>query len=270
MNQYEIKEALQIGKRIYGTCLSSPSPKMAMQLKNANLDFVFIDTEHCPFDRTQVSWMCQVFRNMNVAPFVRIPSHSPYEACAMLDGGAAGIIAPYIETVEQVQQLRGAVKYRPLKGEKLQRVLDGTYKLTEEEVNFFKRYNQEHLLILNIESRAAVDHIDEILAVPDIDAIFIGPHDLSINLGKPEDYENPEWEDYISTTIKKCLEHNVGVGNHFSFDIEKQINWAKQGMNILIWNVDSIRIVQALNQDFSHIKDALEEDIGEVGIAGDI
>ena len=95
-------------------------------VKNLDLDMVFIDTEHTPHDRNTTSWLCQVYSAHNLAPVVRIPSPDPYLAQMVLDGGAAGIIAPYVETVEQVRALGGAVKYGPLKGDKLKAFLDGT------------------------------------------------------------------------------------------------------------------------------------------------
>lgn len=68
--------------------------------------------------------MWWTYRGMNLAPIIRIPSPDPYQACKVLDGGASGIIAPYVEIVEEVKALVDAVKFRPLKGEKLCNVLN--------------------------------------------------------------------------------------------------------------------------------------------------
>lgn len=257
MNQKELREAFKTNKRVYGTLISSPNPKFIGEVKKLGLDFVFIDTEHIPLDRSIVSLMCQTFSAMNIAPIVRIPSPSPYEACMALDGGACGILAPYLETVEQVQELRGAVKYRPLKGEKLKRVLRGEEKLSKTEEDYFKAYNDNHIMLLNIESTYGIRNLDAMLSVPDVDGIFIGPHDLSVNMGVPENYENKEWNDAVLDIIRRCRAKNIGIGNHFSFGIEKQIQWAKEGMNIVIWNADMIRVIQALRNDFHYIKEQL-------------
>ncbi len=125
MNAIELKEALRSGKRVYGTLTVSPSPLWVSQIKRLGLDFVFIDTEHLPLDRHQISWMCQAYRAMNVAPLVRVTSPDPFQATNLLDGGACGIIVPYVETVEQVKMMRGAVKMRPLRGQLLQNIVDG-------------------------------------------------------------------------------------------------------------------------------------------------
>ena len=260
MNQKELREAFRTNKRVYGTLISSPNPKFIGEIKKLDLDFVFIDTEHIPLDRSMVSWMCQTFSAMDIAPIVRIPSPSPYEACIALDGGACGILAPYLETVEQVQDLRGAVKYRPLKGERLKKVLRGEEKLSGTEEDYLKAYNDNHIMLLNIESTYGIHNLDALLSVPDVDGVFIGPHDLSVNMGVPEDYEDEGWNLAVSDIIKRCRTNHIGVGNHFSFGIEKQIQWAKEGMNIIIWNADMIRIIQALREDFRYIREQLGDE----------
>ena len=260
MNQYELKKAFLENRRVYGTLVASPSPKWAAEIEKTGVDFVFIDSEHMPMDPQARAWMCQCFRAKNIAPIVRIPCCSAHEAFAAIEAGAAGIISPYHETAVEIRTLIGAVKYRPLKGERLRGVLDGSVALTGKEKAFFKTYNDGCLLMLNIESRFAVDHIDELLANPAVDAVFIGPHDLSINMGIPEEYGHPEFEAYVEKVITACVTRKIGVGNHFSGDIEKQIQWAKKGMNIVVWNSDVGRFVRGIGDDFRYVKEALGEE----------
>lgn len=254
MNQYELKKAFVSGNRVYGTLVVSPSPKWAGEIKKTGIDFVFIDTEHAPLDRSLMSWMCQAYSANGLAPIVRIGSPDPYAASQAIDAGAAGVISPYLETIEEVNKLRGAVKYRPLKGKRLQDVLNGREKLTEKEIEYFKKYNREALLILNIESKFAVEHLDELLDMPDVDAVFIGPHDLSVNLGIPEEYDNPLFEEYVERIITACRKRGIGVGNHFSGKMEKQLLWASKGMNIIVWNSDIQRFIQTMSADVSEMK----------------
>ena len=261
MNQYELKKAFVNGSRVYGTMVASPSPKWAAELKKTGVDFVFIDTEHMPLDRSQMSWMCEGYKANGIAPIVRIGSPNAYEASQAIDAGAVGVVSPYLETIEEVNKLRGAVKYRPLKGKRLQAVLSGEEKLSEKELEYFKKYNSESLLILNIESRFAVDHIDELLDMPDVDAVFIGPHDLSVNLGIPEEYDNPLFEEYVEKIIAACRRRGIGVGNHFSGSKEKQLLWASKGMNIIVWNSDIQRFVQIMSDDINSMKEVLGDSV---------
>ena len=131
-------------------------------MRGCGLDFVFIDTEHIALDRAQLSWMCQTYSALGLPPLVRIPSPDPYAATMVLDGGAAGVVAPYIETAEQVQALRGAVKMRPIKGQKLKQMLGGAKAEPELEAYIEKGAN-ERLLIVNIESTHAMAALDDIL-----------------------------------------------------------------------------------------------------------
>ncbi len=257
MDQYELKQAFINGKRVYGTLIASPSPKWVAEISKTGVDFVFIDTEHMPLDRSTMSWMCQAYGAKGIAPVVRISSPNPYEATAALDAGAAGVVSPYLETIEEVNALRGAVKYRPLKGKRLQEVLAGRENLSEKESAYLKQYNDGHLLILNIESRFAVDHLDQLLDMPDVDAVFIGPHDLSINLGIPEEYDSPLFEEYVEKIIASCRSRGIGIGNHLSTTKEKQLQWAQKGMNIIIWSGDILRFIQAMSSDVNEMKERL-------------
>lgn len=254
MNQYDLKKAFVNGDRVYGNLVASPSPKWVSEIKKTGVDFVFIDTEHMPLDRSMMSWMCQGYSANNIAPIVRIGFPDPYEASQAIDAGAVGVVSPYLESIEEINKLRGAVIYRPLKGKRLQAVLEGKENLNEKEKEYFKKYNEERLLILNIESRFAVDHIDELLDMPDIDAVFIGPHDLSVNLGIPEEYDEPLFEEYVEKVISACRKRGIGIGNHFSVTKEKQLLWASKGMNIILWNSDIQRFVQILSSDISEMK----------------
>ena len=116
MTGLEFNQALREGRRVYGTLLTSTSPRWVPLIAGLPLDFVFIDTEHIPIDRAQLSWMTWAYRYAGLAPMVRIPSPDPFAACQVLDGGACSIVAPYVENAAQVRDLVGAVKHRPLKG----------------------------------------------------------------------------------------------------------------------------------------------------------
>jgi len=257
MNQHELKKAFVNGDRVYGTLVASPSPKWAAEISKTGIDFVFIDTEHMPLDRSMMSWMCQAYSARNIAPIVRISSPNAYEASIAIDAGAAGVVSPYLETIEEVNALRGAVKFRPLKGKRLRDVLSGKETLSEKELEYLKKYNDGRLLILNIESKFAVEHLDELLDMPDVDGVFIGPHDLSVNLGIPEEYDNPLFEEYVEKIITACRKCGIGIGNHISTSKEKELQWAAKGMNIIVWSSDIQRFVQAMSSDISEMKERL-------------
>lgn len=255
MNASELIESLHAGRNVFGTLIVSPSPRWPEAIRNCGLDFVFIDTEHIALDRAQVSWMCQTYSALGIAPIVRIPSHDPNLATMALDGGAAGIIAPYVETADQTQALRGAVKLRPIKGQAPQGMLSGDTREAELEA-YVKRGARERALIVNIESAPAIAALDEILAVPDLDGVLIGPHDLSCNLGIPEQYDRPEFLKACETIVSKARAAGIGAGVHYWGTAEEQARFLGMGVNMLIHSADITLFQKHLRLELAAVKKA--------------
>jgi 4-hydroxy-2-oxoheptanedioate aldolase len=257
MNGSELASALRQGDRVYGTCIVSPSPKWPNIIAGTGLDLVFLDTEHMPIQRDQLAWMCTAYAALGIAPIVRIPAPDPYQACMALDGGAAGIVVPYIESVAQVRELRGAVKFRPLKGERMRGAVENGETLEPALAQYLLDWNKGRLMIVNIESVPSMRALDDILAVPDLDAVLIGPHDLSLSLGIPEQYRHPVFQSAVSEIISKTRAKGIGVGLHYSFGIEEEIEWAKEGANLIIHSSDMFLIKDKLIEDLRRFHTAL-------------
>jgi 2-keto-3-deoxy-L-rhamnonate aldolase RhmA len=260
MDAKEFLDRLKKGKRLYGTAIFSPSPLWPSAVKRAGVDFVFIDTEHTPFDRTVLAQMCLAYKGYGLPSLVRIASPDLHEARKVLDGGASGILAPYIESPEQVRELVGAVKLRPLKGERLREALQNRDSLESRLKDYLRDWNKENFLMINIESIPAVERLDQILSEPGLDGVIIGPHDLSISLGLPEQYHNPRFEDVVERIISKIREKGLGVGIHLSQEAELQIKWAKAGANIIMHSSDIALFQQRLKDDLTTIRRALGEE----------
>jgi 2-keto-3-deoxy-L-rhamnonate aldolase RhmA len=253
MTLTELRTALTSGSPVFGTLIVSPSPRWPEVVAGCGLDFVFIDTEHIALDRAQLSWMCQTYRALGLPPVVRIPSPDPYQATMALDGGAAGIVVPYVESAAQVRALRGAVKLRPIKGNKLVRLLKGEPPepalgavLIESAAN--------NLLVINIESVPAIDALDSILAEPGVDAVQIGPHDLSCSLGQPEVYDSPAFLQACGTIFQKARAAGVGAGIHFWGTTDDAIRFRKLGANMIIHSADISLFQKHLRLELAEIK----------------
>ena len=273
MNGREMREKLHNGEHVYGTMIVSESPKWPGAAASSGLDFAFIDTEHIAQDRTKLSWMCQLYAANGMVPVVRIPSPDPYEAAMVLDGGAQGVIAPYVETVDQVRALVGAVKYRPLKGKKLYDALNGVTPLEPEVAEYLAARNANSVAIVNIESRAAMDNLDDILAVEGLDAVLIGPNDLACNLGIPDQYFHPLFVAAVDEIITKAHKAGVGAGIHVFYgdSMEQEIRWAKMGANLVVHSIDISAFRNTLRTEFDIIKGAVEgaaegEEMEEIAI----
>jgi len=263
MKSAELCEALRSGKRVYGTLIVSSSPEWPQHVKHLDLDFVFIDTEHVAIGRETLAWICQAYQSLEITPLVRIPTSDPYLASIALDAGAGGIIAPYVEKPEQVQKLRGAIKYRPIKGVKSRDILDGKVDALEPELASYLNTRNQAAMLVNIESVAAIRALDEILCVPGLDAVLIGPHDLSCSMGIPEAYDHPDFDHAVRTILKKARDAGVGAGIHYSGDdIDQEISWIKEGgANLIIHSADIISFIKCMREDIHKIKGALGDDI---------
>jgi len=252
---------LKSGQTAYGTCITSTAPLWSRAARNAGLDFAFLDMEHIPLERMEIAALCQLYKAMGIAPVVRIPSPDPVKACQIIDAGAEGILAPYIETTEQVFGMVGAIKLRPLKGKRLKELLENPDSLEPELKSYLENYNRGNICIINIESIPAVENLDNLLSVPGVDAVFIGPHDLSVNMGLPEMYDHPEFEKMVSLIIKKCRAKNIAVGIHFSESPERQVKWLKEGANIIIHSSDIAIFSQKLASDIQLIRKSTGDEI---------
>jgi 4-hydroxy-2-oxoheptanedioate aldolase len=227
--------------------------------RSTGLDFVFIDTEHIPIDRVTLSWMCQAYRAVDLAPMVRIPEPDPYQACMALDGGASGVVAPYVETADQARALVGAVKFRPLKGRRLQNFLTAKERLEPELHTYLRERNADNFLVVNIESVPAMEALDDILSVAGLDGVLIGPHDLTCSLGIPEQYDHPRFKESVLQILAAARSKGLGFGVHFWGAPERQIEWARAGANLIMYHGDVSLFAQSLRKDLQKIKEALQD-----------
>ncbi|MFM8272502.1 MAG: aldolase/citrate lyase family protein, partial [Gemmata sp.] len=164
---------------------------------------------------------------------------------------------PYVETADQVRGLVGAVKLRPLKGRRLTDALRARSALEPELAEYLEKRNGDKVLIANIESVPAIENLPEICAVPGLDAVLIGPHDLSCSLGIPEQYGHPRFDAAVRTILRTAREHGVGAGVHFWLGMEQEIAWARAGGNLVMHGSDLAAFTRTLKAEIDHLRAAL-------------
>lgn len=259
MTGREIIQALHEGRRVFSSAIVAMSPTWPALARQTGIDFVFVDTEHIPLERQTLSWICQTYQAMGLPPVVRIPCNDPFEACKALDAGAGGIIGPYVESADQVRGLAGAVKLRPLKGRRLQEALRDRDTLEPELRTYLEQRNGDRILIANIESVPAIENLHEICSVQGLDAVLIGPHDLSCSLGIPEQYQHPRFDEAVRTIFHIAREHHVGAGIHFWLGLEQEIAWAKAGGNLVMHSSDMATFSRTLKAEIEQLRKALPD-----------
>jgi len=257
MTGREVIQALHAGRYVFSSAIVSTSPLWPALAKQTGIDFVFVDTEHTPIDRQTLSWICQTYQGLGLPSVVRLPCNDPFEACKVLDAGASGVIGPYLETADQVRGLVGSVKLRPLKGRRLQEALRDRNTMEKELRDYLDQRNGDKILIANIESVPAIQNLNDICSVPGLDAVLIGPHDLSCSLGIPEQYNHPRFDEAVRTIFRIARQHNVGAGIHYWLGLEQEVTWAKAGGNLVMHSSDLATFSRTLKSDIEHLRQAL-------------
>lgn len=262
MTPVEFAQRLRRRQRVFGTLIVSESPHWMSVVGELGLDFVFLDTEHIALDRRTLAWMCRGYAAAGLPPLVRIPTPDPHQASAALDGGAAGILAPYVESAEQVRQLVGAVKLRPVKGRQVEAAANGA-PLKPTLAKYLDHYNAGNVLLVNIESTPALEALDDILSVPALDGVIIGPHDLSCSLGIAEDYDHPRFLEAVETIIDRTTRAGKSMGLHMFYDaLDREITWARRGANVILHSADVMAFARTMRREIAELRRALGEQGG--------
>ena len=267
-----LAEMLRADKTAMGTLIQSPSPfwlAWGTQLLSQTVDFIFIDTEHTPINRHDLSAMCNLYKGAGLPCLVRVVDAE--QARQALDGGASGVVCPYMETVGDVKALRGAVKLRPFKGARLAAALATGQVEGDEIAAYVKKGGEQRALVLNIESQAAIDNLESMLAPElEVDAVLIGPHDLSCNLGIPEQYDHPKFQEAVKTIFSKARAAGVGamihhIGELFGAGMQNTDagQFIKWGCNNVVTGGDLAFFLKGLKDAVSAIRNASGETVAD-------
>jgi 2-keto-3-deoxy-L-rhamnonate aldolase RhmA len=233
MRKNEVKRALKAGKLQLGIGVSQiRSPEIASAFGAAGFDWAFVDTEHGGFGIETVQDFCRVANLIDLAPIVRVADMQYALVARALDCGAQGIIFPRVESPELLAQ---AVRWTRFPPEGVRGYGLGGPQLAYRQHTFadvIEFMNANTLVVLQIETVAAFEARDKLLSVPGIDAVLIGPADLSISLGIPGNFEHPLMVETIEGIRDSCLRHGIAPGVHFRSAALAKF-WQQRGMLFL-------------------------------------
>ena len=238
------------GDLLVSTLISLPSPEIIELLSNADFDWLFIDGEHGPFDTLQMQRMLQA-ASANCPCLIRVPSHNVVSIKQALDIGAAGIIVPQISNAEQASAAVRAAKYPPhgIRGVGLARAHEYGRSFTR----YLQTADEETCVVIQAETREAIQNIEEIVAVSGVDAILIGPYDLSANLGHMGEVEHDEVINAIDKVKSACNKANVKLG-YFGVNAQAVRPYIKRGFTLITIGVDSLLLQASVQQLFDELK----------------
>lgn len=175
-------------------------------------DAVCVDLQHGSSDYTNALVMLQAISTTDATPFVRVPYNDPAIIGKVLDAGAYGIICPMINTAAEAQAFIHACRYFPVGGRSVGPLRAGLYAGSD----YFDHANDTVITMAMIESKEAVDNLEDILKTPGLDAIFVGPSDLAVTMGEKPGFDPryPAVYEAIEYIARKSTEAGVIPGIH--------------------------------------------------------
>jgi 4-hydroxy-2-oxoheptanedioate aldolase len=212
MRENTVKQAWREGKATFGAWLSIPSAFSAEVMAHQGFDWLCIDMQHGVIDYQAAVTMLQAISTTDTIPFARVPWNEPGSIGKVLDAGAYGVIVPLVNTVEQAQAAVSACRYAPEGA----RSFGPTRAAFYAGADYAANANHEIACIPMIETKTAVEHLDDILSVPGIDAVYVGPADLSLTLGLPPApiHDEPSFERARLAIAAGCRKHGIVAGMH--------------------------------------------------------
>ncbi len=211
MRENALKAKWRAGEVAHGAWLSMANSFSAEALARQGFDYVNIDMQHGLIDYQVAVTMLQAISITDATPTVRVPWNEPGIIMKSLDAGAMGVIIPMVNTVEEAQAAVAACRYYPQGMRSNGPIRAALYSGRD----YFQHANEEVACIPMIETKEAVDNLDDILSVPGIDAIYVGPTDLSITYGQPPVMDNGgAFEEARIKIAEACKKHNIVAGIH--------------------------------------------------------
>lgn len=239
---HELKKRLGKQEPLIGAWLQSPSPTIAEVMATCGFDWMAVDMEHGIANLEQASMVFAVCERHGVSPLVRLPSADPYLARRLLDAGAEGLLVPVVEEAGAFNEFMSHCLYPPegRRGVGLVRANQWGERFEDYSKNFTP------VLVPMIETKKGVDAAAEIAALSGVDSLFLGPYDLSADLGGAGDFEAPAFIKAVSQVKDACIDNAKAAGIHqVEPDRAALDERIEQGFRFLAYGTDVVAIRHA-------------------------
>lgn len=206
-----LREKWAAGDETLGLWLSFASFVAAEIAAHQPVDYVCVDTQHGVIDYLESASMIQAIELSGGCPIVRVPWNEPGVIGKTLDAGAHGVVVPMVNTRNEAERVIRSIRYAPAGSRSWGPVIAGMRHTKNRE------WADEHVAAIPmIETAEAISNLDDILSVPGIDAIYVGPADLSVSLGlEPGNNDGtPVFDEALTTIVDACRRHGVVPGIH--------------------------------------------------------
>lgn len=206
-----LRAAWARGEVTRGAWCSSPSAVVAETIAASGYDYVCADLQHGAVDYADAVHMLQAISGQGATPIARVPANDAAMIGKILDAGALGVVVPLVSTAEDAARAVAACRFPPYGGRSYGPVRAATVTGSRD-----VRDLEQVVCAVMVETREGVANVDEIAAVPGLDAIYVGPADLALTLGLPPAYELPDAEhiEAIERIRQACVRHGIVAGIH--------------------------------------------------------
>jgi 2-keto-3-deoxy-L-rhamnonate aldolase RhmA len=254
MNARTLKDKLQKGDTVYGTLIQhAVTPAMVDFLPDGALDFVIVTAEHNALDLAEFLPLRYALAGKGIACLARTHSREPDDVAKVCDS-YDGAVVPYVEDVEHCKRLAAAAVYRPLKGKALDQVLaGGAWPSPATQKYVTEQKCADTLFIPMIESLEGIRNLDAICAIPGVNAVFVGPNDLTVNMGIPNEYDHPDLIDALQKIIDISNRRHVAAGCWFGNEAQA-LRTIRQGARLVVFSNDALLLKNAFSQSFSLLR----------------
>jgi len=258
MIETHLKDALDSEEHPLGTWISIGHPIVAEVAAHLDLDFVLVDTEHTT---TSLETVEEMQRAVEAAPggtetIVRVPWNDPVRLKRVLDIGVAGVMVPMVGSGEEAEELVRSLRYPPDGDRGIASGRATDYGRVFEE--YVRNANGNILTIAQIETQRGLENVREIAAVDGIDALFVGPADLSASLGLFGEWDSTEFEASLERIVDAghAADTPVGTLTVDTADVETRI---QQGFDFLIAGKDTSLLIEGIEEAIDTYERALSQ-----------
>jgi len=259
MNIENIIRTIENKGVVIGTCITETgrNPQIARIFANFGFDFLIIECEHGSYSIETASDLITMAKLSGVAPFVKIGEYSYHTFARYLDAGADGFILPRVRKKDEVAQVMEWINYYP---DGVRGYSPGAphcnygfdIENSADHRDFIAAKNSSIFIVIQFETKEAIENADEILSVPGVDSVVTGPCDLSMSLGCAGDVGNPLVKDSVKKVFDACKKHNVAIGNTAG-DLEEIKKQLKEGLQF-IWYKNDYIFLQSSQKELETVK----------------
>jgi 4-hydroxy-2-oxoheptanedioate aldolase len=248
MRSNPLRDTIQAGSAALGAWLTIPSPVTAETVGAIGFDYVCVDMQHGLIDYSDSLPMLMALTAGGTTPTVRVPENLPSHIGKALDAGAMAIVVPMVNSVDQCRAAVAATRYAP----------DGSRSfgplraMPTQGPDYFDRANTDVLCVPMIETVTALNDLDAILEVPGVEAIYVGPADLSVSLGLSPDNRHPDFHDALDVIVAACRRHGVVPGIHTNLaTVEDRL---ERGFRMVTITADLVTLRTAATADLAAVR----------------